>query len=190
MRILFLVVARGGSKRIHRKNLQRINGISLLGYKASAAKKSRYCSQITLSTEDQEIAKEGNCYGISLTKRPSHLASDTATTEDVVRHAQEAWEGFDAIMLLEPSSPFVPPWRYDQAVELMIKTSANFVFGHVLYLFSWEYLQFRADLYDNLNAAHYFDMPTSEAVDIDTPHDLEHARWLAANGYVDLSWAK
>ena len=185
MRILNLIVARGGSKRIPRKNLQTINGLSLLGYKAKA------CPEAIVSTEDEEIATHARSYGLQVRYRPPHLAADHTPTEMVIRQVMNSGLGFDAIMLLEPSSPFVSPGNYAFAIQMMIDRDADFIFGHVLYLFRWDWLKTRQDLYDNLTAkTYYFDMPTSEAVDIDTPHDLEHARWLAANGYVDLSWAK
>ena len=123
--------------------------------------------------------------------RPAELATDTATTEDVVRHAMQACDPLDAIMLLEPSSPFVRPQTYDLAIDVMVQLGYDFLFGQVLYLFQWDWLKTRTDVYDQLTErTYYFDMDTSESVDIDTPHDLEHAIWLAANDYVDLSWAK
>ena len=189
MTVLYLIVARGGSKRVPGKNLQKIEGLSLLGYKARA------CPTALLSTEDAAIQKEALALDIDYFYRPAHLATDQATTEDVVRHAMRyvtaCEERYDAIMLLEPSSPFVSQKTYVSAIQMMIDKDADFIFGHVLYLFKWDWLNTRQDLYDNLtDKTYYFDMPTSEAVDIDTPHDLEHARWLAAKGYVDLSWAK
>ena len=185
MTILNLIVARGGSKRIPKKNLQMINGLSLIGYKAKASPKA------VLSTEDSRLMQEGRFYGLEILIRPEALAQDHTPTELVVKSAMENLPRHTAIMLLEPSSPFVSSKTYEAAIEMMIEKDADFIFGHVLYLFKWDWLKTRQDLYDNLtDKCYYVDMPTSEAVDIDTPHDLEHARWLAANGYVDLSWAK
>lgn len=195
MTVLFLIVARGGSKRVPGKNLRQIHGISLVGYKAKAAWLSAYCSACFISTDSDDIAVNAASYGVRAPfRRPENLATDTATTEDVIRHAQTYSEehelSYDAVMLLEPSSPFVRPSDYNAAIELMIKQDAQFVFGEVLYLFKWDYLKTRADLYDDMEkGVSYYSMPTEQAIDIDTLQDLAHAEWLAKHHLVDLSWA-
>jgi CMP-N-acetylneuraminic acid synthetase len=195
MTVLFLIVARGGSKRVPGKNLRWINGLSLVGYKAKAAKQSQHCLWSVISTDSAEMAAEAEKYGVGMgIKRPPELATDTATTEDVVRHAmavREASGGVtDAIMLLEPSSPFVRPSDYEAAIALMEATHAELVCGQVVYLFTWNYLKTRVDLYDRMDKAVYYSMPTEYAVDIDTPFDLIRAEWMAATGVVDLSWTQ
>ena len=194
MTVLFLIVARGGSKRVPGKNLREIHGVSLVGYKCLAATHAQSCSLCIISTDSPPIADVARQYGVVVPFiRPAELATDTATTEDVVRHAM-AWaeDGervYDAIMLLEPSSPFVRPSDYDAAVELMIATEVPFVFGEVLYLFRWDYLKTRVDLYDQLERMAYYPMPAGQAIDIDTLQDLRQAERLAEKGLVDLSWA-
>ena len=105
MTVLNLIVARGGSKRIPGKNLQKIGSHSLVGYKCLAA------PEAIISSDDMNILREAMS-GYSLDRiiiRSPELATDTATTEDVVRDVMERTEPTDAIMLLEPSSPFVSP---------------------------------------------------------------------------------
>jgi CMP-N,N'-diacetyllegionaminic acid synthase len=131
MRVLYLITARGGSKAIPRKNLCEINGTSLLGFKAISARKSKYCSRLILSTDDEEIEKNALKYDVEVPfRRPAELATDTAPTADVIAHAmdwieREAVDCFDAIMLLEPSSPFARNCDYDCAVEMMMERDAN-----------------------------------------------------------------
>src|ERR1700737_1146444 len=101
--VLFLLVGRGGSKGLPGKNLREIGGLSLVGYKAVAARQSRYCSRLIVSN-------------------------------DVVLHAMDWIEAhekrrYDAIMLLEPSSPFALPEHFDQAVELFVARKASLVVG-------------------------------------------------------------
>ena len=196
MTILFLIVARGGSKRIPGKNLRQIKSISLVGYKCLAAKASKRCNAVILSTDSPQIADEARQYGVSVPFiRPEYLATDEATTEDVVRHAISITPPYDAIMLLEPSSPYVRPQDYDAAVEIMEQTGAEFVYGMpwkigTLYLFKWDYLAKREDLYDSpRNTAGYELLPECN-MDIDTIQDLHYAEFLAERGYVDLSWTK
>jgi CMP-N,N'-diacetyllegionaminic acid synthase len=134
-RILCLIVARGGSRGVPRKNLQRVEGLSLIGYKARAALRSRSCERLVLSSEDAEILGEGRLHGAETPfVRPDELATDTARSDDVILHAMDAVETeegrpYDAVMLLEPSSPFATPGDLDRAVELYRRHRASLVVG-------------------------------------------------------------
>ncbi len=134
-KVLFLITARAGSKGVPRKNLREIDGMSLLGYKAVAAQRSRYCDRLVVSTESAEIQAEAARHGAEvLFTRPAELASDTASSLDVVLHAiewfdQHTTDRFDALMLLEPSAPFARPQDFDAAVELFHLRNANLVVG-------------------------------------------------------------
>ncbi len=133
--ILFLLVGRGGSKGLPGKNLREIGGLSLIGYKARSALQSRYCSRLIVSSDSAEIRNEAIRHGAEmLFERPAELATDTASSNDVVLHAMdwiEAHEGrrYDAIMLLEPSSPFARPEHFDEAIELFTSRQASLVVG-------------------------------------------------------------
>jgi len=133
MKILFLLVARGNSKGIKKKNLSIIGGKSLIALKTIAASKSKHCEEIIISTDNEEIAHEAELYGAKcLFKRPSKLARDNSATVDVIEHAIHTLEGkfkksYDAILLLEPSSPFTRPEDYDKAIEIMIKEKYDLV---------------------------------------------------------------
>ncbi|MBU4201239.1 MAG: acylneuraminate cytidylyltransferase family protein [Kiritimatiellae bacterium] len=135
MDILHLIVARGGSKSIPGKNLRKLAGISLVGYKAISAKKSRFCTRLMISTDSEAIQQNARSYGVEVPfTRPAELATDTAQTVDVIWHAMEYIEKkgkhtYDAIMLLEPSSPFARSMDIDLAVELMEEKKANLVVG-------------------------------------------------------------
>lgn len=135
MKILFLITARGGSKGVPGKNLRKIGGLSLVGFKALSAKKSRHCSRLIISTDSAEIQADARNHGVEVPfTRPAELASDTAKSGPVIAHAME-WieregrEKYDAVMLLEPSSPFARAGDYDRAVEIMIEHNANAVVG-------------------------------------------------------------
>jgi len=135
MRVLYLITARGGSKGIERKNLQEIAGIPLVGFKAISARRSKYCSRLIISTDSAEIQESARSYGVDVPfTRPAELATDTATSVDVVLHAidyieNETDEQYDAVMLLEPPTPFARHIDYDSAVELMMRRQANVVVG-------------------------------------------------------------
>lgn len=133
--ILFLLVGRGGSKGLPGKNLREIGGLSLIGYKARSALQSRYCSRLIVSSDSAEIRNEAVRHGAEmLFERPAELATDTASSNDVVLHAMDWIEvherrRYDAIMLLEPSSPFARPEHFDEAIELFLARKASLVVG-------------------------------------------------------------
>jgi len=133
--ILFLIAARGGSKRVPGKNLRKLDGLSIIGYKALSAQKSKYCTTLAISTDSLAIQEEARRFGVECPfLRPAELASDTATSDSVILHAISHYETvdqrrFDAIMLLEPSSPFADGDDYDAAVELYLARKAALVVG-------------------------------------------------------------
>jgi len=133
--ILFLITARGGSKGVPNKNLKKVGGLSLTGYKAISAQNCAYCKHLILSTDSEDIRTEGLSLGLDVPFiRPGELATDTASSDSVVKHAMN-WvehnhkEPFDAIMLLEPASPFATAEHYERAIELFITQKAELVVG-------------------------------------------------------------
>ena len=125
-------MARGGSKGVPRKNIREIGGIPLIAFKARAAQRSKYTSTLIISSDDREIQDVAVRYGVEVPfTRPGELASDTATNFAVLHHAMDYYEArgerFDAILMLEPSSPFTKPVDIDTAVEIMNKHDANLV---------------------------------------------------------------
>ena len=135
MNTLFLITARGGSKGVPGKNLKQLGGIPLVGFKAISALRSKHCTRLIISTDDPEIQQTAMKYGAEAPfLRPSELATDTASSTDVIDHAMsyiesETNETYDAVMLLEPSSPFARAQDYDGAVDLMLKHDASVVVG-------------------------------------------------------------
>ena len=78
-----IIPARGGSKRIPRKNITDINGVSMIAYPIKAALKSEIFSEVLVSTEDAEIKKIAETAGARIIDRPPDLASDSAMEIDV-----------------------------------------------------------------------------------------------------------
>lgn len=135
MSILFLITARGGSKRVPGKNLREISGMSLVAFKAASARKSRHCESVVISTDSTEIKAHAEALGIAAPfVRPAELASDTASSDDVILHALDYFENeqgrtYDAVMLLEPSTPFTRAEDYDAAIDIYRNTGAALVVG-------------------------------------------------------------
>jgi CMP-N,N'-diacetyllegionaminic acid synthase len=135
VKTLFLITARGGSKGVPDKNLRQIGGLSLVGFKAISARKSRHCARLIVSTDSPAIQEDARRHGVDVPfLRPAELATDTASSLDVIAHAMdwienETRERYDAVMLLEPSAPFARGLDYDNAVEMMEARRANVVVG-------------------------------------------------------------
>lgn len=135
MKVLFVIAARGGSKGVPRKNIIMVGVLPLIAYKIIAAKKCKFEKRIIVSTDDEEIAGISREYGAEVPfMRPDELASDSASSADVVLHAMD-WvsenseEIYDYVCLLEPSSPFASYKDLDKALELMEEAGADTLLG-------------------------------------------------------------
>ena len=111
MRILAIIPARGGSKRLPGKNTKLLGGRPLIVWSIDIAKTIPGVCDILVSTDDSSIASISSTAGALVPwLRPSELATDTATSAEVVLHALDWYEsehGFvDGLMLLQPTSPF------------------------------------------------------------------------------------
>lgn len=125
MKILALIPARGGSKGIQRKNIKVLSGKPLIGWTIEAAQRSSRLSAIVVSTEDQEIAKCALELGAQVPfMRPAELADDHTPGIDPVLHALDMLPGFDAVLLLQPTSPLRTAADIDACIELAEKTGA------------------------------------------------------------------
>ena len=129
--VLALVPARGGSKSIARKNLYVIGGLSLVARAAHVLRSLDWIDHRILSTDDPEIAAEGQQHGLDVPfVRPDALSGDTATSVSVWRHAWLAAEqhyrtGFDISVLVEPTSPLRRPEDIDRTARLLIRSKAG-----------------------------------------------------------------
>ena len=111
MKILALITARGGSKRIPGKNIRPLGGRPLIVWSIDVAKGIPEICDILVSTDDATIADVARNSGALVPwLRPAELASDTATSVDVALHALDWYESengtVDGLLLLQPTSPF------------------------------------------------------------------------------------
>jgi CMP-N,N'-diacetyllegionaminic acid synthase len=109
--VLALVPARGGSKRLPRKNILPLGGRPLIQWSIEAALESGVCSEVLVSTDDYEIAATSRAVGAMVPwLRPAELATDTAASINVIAHAVACYEQehgeVEAVLLLQPTSPF------------------------------------------------------------------------------------
>lgn len=120
---LVIIPARGGSKGIPHKNIKLLGGKPLIGYSIDVAKQFTTENNICVTTDDDEIIKVVEDYGLKVPfKRPAELATDTASSNDVLVHALNFFEQqgytFDVVILLQPTSPFRKVEFLKEAVAL------------------------------------------------------------------------
>jgi CMP-N-acetylneuraminic acid synthetase len=184
--LLAIIPARGGSKRIPRKNLALLGGRTLLAWTLDCAKASPAVTRIVVSTEDDEIAAAARAGGAEVVMRPPELATDATPSYDVVAHVVEVLnerEAYrpDLVMVLQVTSPFREP-RDIAGALLVLRAGAEAV------------VSIRSDN-ERLNGAIYllrraallahrsicppgvacYPMPPERSLDIDMPADLDEA---------------
>lgn len=124
--VLFLVPARGGSRRIPGKNARTIAGIPLVAWAVRTARRAAAVvpggpHRVVCSTDEPQLGAIAAAWGAEVLDRPRALATDTATSVDVAIHALDAAERtqgrFRALVLLQPTSPFTHPGDVRAAME-------------------------------------------------------------------------
>jgi CMP-N-acetylneuraminic acid synthetase len=130
-KILAIIPARGGSKRLPKKNLMDLAGKPLIAYSIEAAKNSQYIDDVILSSESEEILSVAREYGAQTPfVRPKELAEDTSRSIDVVTHALKTLtQKYDAVILLQPTSPLRTTEDIDGAIEMFYNKQATSVIG-------------------------------------------------------------
>ena len=121
-KILVVIPARGYSKNIPRKNLRLLGEKPLIYYSIDIAKSSKYVDDVVVSTEDSEIASIVEKYGTSVVKRPVELATDETLLDTVIYDAmlqkeKQAFDEYDIVITIQPSSPLLKTETLDKAIE-------------------------------------------------------------------------
>ena len=128
--LLGIIPARGGSKRIPRKNIISFGGQPLIKYTIDAALSSQRLSRFFVSTDDEEIATIARNAGAEVPfLRPPELATDLVNSIPVMQHAIEFFEikggNVDVVVLMQPTSPFRNAHHVDDAIDLFISSGAD-----------------------------------------------------------------
>lgn len=130
MKSIAVITARGGSKRIPRKNIREFCGKPILAYSVEAALQSGLFDEVMVSTDDEEIAEIGRGYGAKVPFfRSEKTANDFATTNDVLLEVLEEYEKrgevFDVACCIYPTAPFVTAEKLKNAMELLLASDAD-----------------------------------------------------------------
>lgn len=135
MKIVAVIPARGGSKGIPRKNIKLLKGNPLIAYAILNALKSKWISDVIVSTDDEEIATVAQNYGSRVVLRPEELATDEITLDPVINHAvrviESEGEDIDVVITMQPTSPLLKTETLDKAIETFIKSDYDTVISAV-----------------------------------------------------------
>lgn len=125
-----IITARGGSKRIPKKNIKDFCGKPIIVYSIDAALKSKLFDEVMVSTDDLEIAEVAKEYGANVPfMRSAKNSDDYATTADVLHEVLEEYKKlgrqFDCICCIYPTAPFVTAEKLKQAFEYLQEQDAD-----------------------------------------------------------------
>ncbi len=126
---LAIIPARGGSKGLPHKNIINAAGKPLIAWTIEAALHSKLITRAVVTSDDAEILKTAERYGIETIQRPQELALDTTATEPVLLHAidliEAAGEKYNYLVLLQPTSPARNALDVDCAVQMLLDKHAS-----------------------------------------------------------------
>lgn len=155
MASIAVIPARGGSKRIPRKNIKDFCGSPIIRYSIDAARNAGVFDEVMVSTEDEEIADVARRYGASVPfYRSAKTADDHATIDDVLLEVfsrySELGREFDRACLIYSTAPLVDPARIREGMQMLEKGAA-----HVLSVTRFSYPVQRAHVIDSSGQLRY-----------------------------------
>lgn len=190
MKILGLITGRKNSKRIPGKNMKLLGGKPLVEYTWDAAKNSVLHDSLMVSTDDEEMLQYFSDKKIAPVKRPEWLCRDRTPHLPVVIHAVEMARdnGFDpdAVMILQPTSPFRTTWHINEATEIfermelesLVSTDYDGKRNGATYLFRTDLIFSKEPTFFSKEKGKTFLMDERSSVNIDTLEDWEKAEGM------------
>jgi CMP-N-acetylneuraminic acid synthetase len=137
-----IIPARGGSKRIPRKNIKEFCGKPMIAWSIEAAQKSGVFDRIIVSTDDEEIAEVAREYGAEVPfMRPEELSNDYAGTIPVIRHATE-WLiekgcAVEYVCCIYATAPFIHAQDVQRGLNMLQQQNGDYAFTVTRYPYSY-----------------------------------------------------
>lgn len=140
MSSIAIITARGGSKRIPKKNIKEFCGKPIIAYSIESARNSGVFDEVMVSTDSEEIAEIAKTYGASVPfMRSEATSNDYATTADVlaevINEYQKINKSFDSFCCLYPTAPFVTSSRLEEAMKKLNESDADSLMSVVQFSF-------------------------------------------------------
>lgn len=133
MKYVAVIPARGGSKRLPRKNVTELCGLPLIAYSIKYAHQEIPGIEVYVSTDDEEIAEISLRYGAKVIPRPEELSNDTATTAAALKHAalwlNERGVMFDYMICLQATNPLRPNGMLKDAISVVEEVHPDSLFA-------------------------------------------------------------
>lgn len=173
-----VIPARGGSRRIPRKNIKPFHGIPILGYSIQAARLSGLFGSVYVTTDSPEIMEVAKRYGAGLVQRPEELARDDVGTQEVTAAALRALEFHQTeyACCIYATAPLLLPDDLRIGYAML---SDDTPYAYVPGLYYWG----RADAFRYavpLTKGYEVPFPVSRYIDINTPEDWARAERMYA----------
>ncbi|WP_154140340.1 pseudaminic acid cytidylyltransferase [Photobacterium damselae] len=184
-----IIPARGGSKRIYRKNVKLFHGKPMIAYSIEAALQSGCFDKVIVSTDDKEIADISVAYGAEVPFiRPADISDDFATTMDVMHHAMIWCKscGYDveAVCCLYATAPFVTQEFLQQGLAKLKEGGYEFVFSATSFPFP---IQRAIKLSENSTVSMFspeYQLIRSQDLE-EAYHDAGQFYWGKASAFLD-----
>lgn len=130
MKNICIIPARGGSKRLHGKNIKLLGGIPLIAHSILYAQQNNsIIDAVYVSTDDEQIKKIALAFGVNVIDRPKSLSGDNEPTVSALKHVLETLEfQVDNVILLQPTNPLRPINLLKEAFDIYEKEKVNSLF--------------------------------------------------------------
>jgi len=182
-----IIPARGGSKRIPRKNIKDFLGKPIIAYSIDAALKSALFDKVIVSTDDYEIAEISKNYGAEVPfMRSEKNSNDFATTADVLLEVIQNFSNsgfeFDYLCCIYPCAPFITPQKLQDSFNIMLKEKAEGIIPIVKFSYPIQ----RALRINNLGLLEYIwpENLNKRSQDLETAyHDASQFYWINVKSF-------
>jgi CMP-N-acetylneuraminic acid synthetase len=140
--VLAVIPARGGSKGVPGKNLAEVGGVPLVTRAARVCRTAGAVTDVVVSTDADDIARAAETAGARVVRRPAAIAGDTASSEDAVRHALDAFETergrlVDVVLLVQCTSPFLTSAEIDAVARAVLEGADSALTAVPFHGFVW-----------------------------------------------------
>ncbi|MFH1593929.1 MAG: acylneuraminate cytidylyltransferase family protein [Candidatus Omnitrophota bacterium] len=192
--ILGVIPAKGRSRRLPKKNLKLFFGKPLVIWTILEAKKSKFLDRVVVSTDCKRISAIAKRYGASVPfMRPKRLCGDSVSATEVAAYVADRFrkkmQNFDAVILLQPTSPLRAATDIDRALKLFFKKKVDSLISvaksdrrlayapnGAIYIIKSDKLLEKKTF--NLKKIAYYAMDNEVSVDIDTASDFKKAKMV------------